>query len=112
MGESPSTPNFRPDERGFLMFHPTTLWRAFFCAVGIVLVIGGLECLLIDSAILTTKVTETPSMQASGGLFSATPSPVTRNSVFKPSDWFPWSLLASGAIVMLYSYSLRRNGSM
>jgi len=34
------------------MIKPATLWRAFFCAVGIVLIIVGIECLLIDSAVL------------------------------------------------------------
>lgn len=89
---------------------PTTLWRAFFCAVGIVLVFVGVECLLIDSAALNMKVTETPKLQASGGLFSSTPTPVTSNKIFKPSEWFPWSMVAIGSIVMIYSHSFRRNG--
>ncbi|XZE33239.1 hypothetical protein SH501x_004016 [Pirellulaceae bacterium SH501] len=90
------------------MIRPATLWRAFFCAVGIVLIIGGIECLLIDSAVLVAGVMDDPvRQQASGGLFSAPPPPTNR--VFKPSEWFPWSLLAFGTIVMLYSLSLRRD---
>jgi hypothetical protein len=87
------------------------MWRAFFSAVGIVLIIVGLECLLIDSAVLVAGVMDDPSSQAlqqSGGFFSA-PPPTGGDRVFKPSEWFPWSLLASGAIVLLYSISLRRN---
>ncbi len=54
------------------MIRPATLWRAFFCAVGIVLIIGGIECLLIDSAVLVAGVMDDPArQQASGGLFSA-----------------------------------------
>lgn len=91
------------------IFRPATLWRAFFCAVGIVLVVVGLESMLIDSATLTSKVTETPKLQASGGLFSSTPKPVVNNRVFKPTDWFPWSMVAVGSIVMIYSHAFRRN---
>ncbi len=93
------------------MFSPATLWRAFFCAVGIVLMIVGVECLLIDSAVLTTKVTEMPSVQqANTGLFASPQTPAVKNRVFTPSEWFPWSLLATGAIVMIYSYAFRRSG--
>ena len=95
-----------------ILIRPNTMWRAFFCAVGIVLIIMGIECLLIDSAVLVAGVLDEPIPQIqpqSGGLFSA-PLPATVDRVFRPSEWFPWSLLASGAIVLLYSVSLRKNG--
>jgi len=89
------------------------MWRAFFCAIGIVLIIMGIECLLIDSAVLVAGVLDDPTIQfqqQSGGLFSPPiQKPVDR--VFRPSEWFPWSLLATGAITLLYSISLRRNGT-
>jgi len=88
------------------------MWRAFFCAVGIVLIIVGIECLLIDSAVLVAGVLDDPGQpfqQQSGGLFSA-PVPSNSDRVFRPSEWFPWSLLATGSIVLLYSVSLKRNG--
>jgi hypothetical protein len=87
------------------------MWRAFFCAVGIVLIIIGIECLLIDSAVLVAGVMDDPStqrQQLTGGLFSA-PIQATNDRVFRPSEWFPWSMLASGAIVLLYSISLKRD---
>jgi hypothetical protein len=88
------------------------MWRAFFCAIGIVLIIVGIECLLIDSALLAAGVMDDPTAnmtQQAGNLFSA-PTQQTADRVFKPSESFPWSLLASGAIVLLYSISLRRDG--
>ena len=92
-----------------LMIKPATLWRAFFCAVGIVLIIVGIECLLIDSAVLVAGVVDEPlRAQNNGGLFSAPPPRANNNRVFKPTEWFPWSLIACGAIVMLYAVSLRR----
>ena len=87
------------------------MWRAFFCAVGIVLMIMGIECHLIDSAVLVAGVMDDPTVQVqqqSGGIFSAA-VPKTIDRVFRPSEWFPWSLLASGAITLLYSISLRKN---
>ena len=71
----------------------------------------GIECLLIDSAVLVAGVMDDPTQpiqQQAGGLFS-TPVPSTTNRVFRPSEWFPWSLVATGAIVLLYSISLRKN---
>jgi hypothetical protein len=93
-----------------ILIRPATMWRAFFSAIGIVLIIMGIECLLIDSAILVAGVVDDPAamMQQTGGLFS-TPQPSTVDRVFRPSDWFPWSLLASGAIVLLYSISMRNS---
>lgn len=87
------------------------MWRAFFCGVGIVLIIMGIECLLIDSAVLVAGVLDDPGNQVpqqAGGFFSA-PVQNSVDRVFKPSEWFPWSLLATGSIVLLYSISLRKN---
>ena len=96
-----------------ILIRPNTMWRAFFCAIGIVLIIMGIECLLIDSAVLVAGVLDDPTIQIqqqSGGLFAPpVQKPVDR--VFRPSEWFPWSLLATGAITLLYSISLRRNGT-
>ncbi len=95
-----------------ILIRPNTMWRAFFCAIGIVLIIMGIECLLIDSAVLVAGVLDDPNIQIqqqTGGLFSA-PVQTTIDRVFRPSEWFPWSLLASGAITLLYSISLRKPG--
>jgi len=61
------------------------MWRSFFLAVGITLLIVGAEFLIVDSAM----------MVAEGGPKS-----------FKPPEWAPWSLLSSGAIVILYSFTI------
>jgi len=61
------------------------MWRSFFLAVGITLIIIGVECLFVDSAM----------MAAEDG-----PKP------FTPPDWAPWSMLSGGAIVILYSFTI------
>jgi hypothetical protein len=92
---------------------PNTMWRSFFCAIGIVLIILGIECLLIDSAVLVAGVMDDPNpqvQQQSGGLFSTPVQNTATDRIFRPSEWFPWSLLATGSIVLLYSISLRKKG--
>ena len=75
------------------------MWRAIFLALGIFACILGLECLVIDRAFL---IGETAQQQ--GALFQAA-GPVRE---FKPPEWAPWSLLSSGAVVILYSFTLPR----
>lgn len=68
------------------------MWRALFLAVGIYAVILGVECLLIDKAILAS-VEGQPRGE------------------FAPPDWVSWSLLSAGAVTMLYSFTIPRRAS-
>ncbi len=82
------------------------MWRALFMAVGIMLVIVGVECMVIDSAAVYG------ASDASGPSFldpSMPPSPSIRT--VKPSEGMPWILMAVGAIVILYSVTLRKGGA-
>jgi hypothetical protein len=88
------------------------MWRAFFCAIGIVLLILGVECLLIDSAVLAAGVVDDPIPTRNVGMFGgATMQQQAQSRIFRPAEWIPWSLLASGAVTLLYAVSLRRNPS-
>jgi hypothetical protein len=61
------------------------MWRSFFLAVGVFLVILGAEALAIDKAVLAR----------SEGLTDIV-----------PPEWAPWSLLSAGAVVILYSFTV------
>ena len=77
------------------------MWRSLFLAVGIMLLIVGGECLIIDSA------TVFAAAESSAAEFvdpAATPATVTKR--VSPSEWLPWTLLSSGAIVVLYAFTL------
>lgn len=74
------------------------MWRAFFLSLGICCVILGLECLVVEKAILTPTGEHSPS-----GLVE-TASPRLRE--FTPPEWAPWSLLSAGAVVILYTFTL------
>ncbi|MBI1246562.1 hypothetical protein GC197_01815 [bacterium] len=67
------------------------MWRSLFLAIGITLIIVGCECLVVDTA----------TVAGDGG-----PRP------FTPPDWAPWSMISSGAIIILYSFTIpkRMNG--
>ncbi len=86
------------------------MWRAFFSAIGIVLIILGFECLAIDSAVFVAGAVEEPTAASTMSNLFAARSP-TSDRVFRPTEWFPWSLLATGSIVFLYSISLRPGSS-
>lgn len=79
------------------------MWRAFFLAIGTMLVILGVECLLIDSATLAAErpipVAQAPTWFAPEQIFDP-------NRIIRPPEWIPWSLLASGAVVLLYATTL------
>lgn len=75
------------------------------------LIILGVECLLIDSA---TFVSDQPQkvQQASSDAWFPDPPKVmqVQKKVVKPPEWIPWSLIASGSVIVLYSLTLRRIG--
>ncbi|MCC9609112.1 hypothetical protein LOC68_06865 [Blastopirellula sp. JC732] len=61
------------------------MWRSFFLAVGITLIIIGCECLIVDTA----------SMIGEGGPRSVT-----------PPSWAPWSMMSTGAVIIIYSFTI------
>ncbi len=87
------------------------MWRALFIALGIVMIVVGIEFLVIDSATLAGGgggAVEKP--QSKNFFFNSAPPPKVTQKVFKPKEWQAWSLLASGAIVVIYAKTLRRGG--
>lgn len=72
--------------------------RAFFLAMGVSAFILGLECLVIDKAVLV------PSREATASAIAQQVAPSTRE--ITPAEWAPWSLLSVGAVTMLYSFTL------
>ena len=82
------------------------MWRSFFLAVGIMMLIVGVECLLIDSATLYGAA------QSSAGEFMDPSTPPARSThVWAPSEWLPWTLLSGGAIVVIYAVTLPKRWS-
>jgi hypothetical protein len=103
------------------------MWRAFFLAFGINLCLLGAQCLVVEKAVLANhaqSANKAATAQNSGQPQSffqsvnyrtaqAFGSNLQQNQrVYEPEAWLPWSLLASGAIVILYTHALpKRNSS-
>jgi hypothetical protein len=68
------------------------MWRAFFLAFGLSLLLVGLECLVVDDFVLAAR-------------FNAGAAAESARNI-KPPEWAPWSLLSAGAVTMLYSFTI------
>jgi hypothetical protein len=66
------------------------MWRSFFLAIGAYSCLLGVEALTIEKAVLKVDPSNTQT--------------ALREIV--PPDWAPWSMLATGAVVMLYSFTI------
>ncbi len=83
------------------------MWRAFFCAIGVTLLILGAECLVVEKAVLAGAAKEPAPMSPFDQHYQPQP---TGNREFRPPEWAPWSLLSAGAVIMLYTFTLSRDG--
>lgn len=72
--------------------------RSFFIGLGIFALILGLECMLIDQAILRNESGNQPRVPGS--------PEATAARKIEPPEWAPWSLLSAGAVTIIYSISL------
>lgn len=78
------------------------MWRSFFLAVGIMLIVVGIECLMIDSASLFR------ASEASAGDYFVSTGPLSSSTrTFVPSEWLPWSLMGAGTLIILYAITIR-----
>ena len=109
------------------------MWRSLFLALGIFSLILGAETLIVDKFIMTggrlTKIARGPAdglnpqlspqtnlnsgyyQQASYQPYTATiakPQNIA-SRIVQTRDWMPWSLLATGAIIVLYTCSLLKS---
>lgn len=76
------------------------MWRSLFVAVGLYAVLLGVECLVIDKAVLARRENAAPGSEQKVG----------RNREYDPPDFAPWSLMSTGAVTVLWSITLKRGG--
>jgi hypothetical protein len=79
------------------------MWRAFFLAIGLYLIIFGVECLAVERVYLRVQDEPPPSSSILDPAPKAGPQ-----KQFTPPPWMPWSVLSSGAVVCLYSFTIPR----
>jgi hypothetical protein len=76
-----------------------------FIALGIFLCLLGAEFLACDHLVLRNSLREPAEANAGSPIqtVSATQTTPGPRRIYVPKDWMPWTLLASGAIVLMYS---------
>lgn len=92
------------------------MWKSFFLAVGIFLLILGVETLVVDKFIMANGKAiprlvngNAGSAQQGGPFMPASYGRMKREMTTK--DWMPWSLLASGVITVMYTLSLHNRNA-
>jgi len=80
------------------------MWRTLFLGLGVYACLLGVECLLIDKAVLNSR------REPLGGIAAGLNPLVGRNKEIQPADWAPWSLLSAGAVTILYSFTIPQRG--
>ncbi|MBM3998601.1 MAG: hypothetical protein FJ297_03490 [Planctomycetes bacterium] len=80
------------------------MMRAFFLAIGMALVILGLECLIIERAVLHRTAAAAIPLSKD----KAPSAETAKEVVVQPPEWVPWTFLSAGAVVILYSFTIPR----
>ena len=90
------------------------MWRALFLAIGVTLCLMGLESLVLDHAVVARDgfLADRKAAAAEPGFddFGYEIRNVPETQKIEPPEWAPWSLLSSGAVVLLYSLVTPRGG--
>jgi hypothetical protein len=79
------------------------MWRAFFLAIGVCLLILGGEFMLVDRVVLHHAP---KAGSAIGTMAILTDTEVGDGKTYSPPDWTPWSLFSAGAVVVIYSCTI------
>ena len=103
------------DQTSRLDWEVIKMWRALFLAIGIFTCLVGLECLAIEKAVFASLGRPPQQQQQQSadpfglptGLTADAPRGKEKKEVVPP-DWAPWGLLAAGAVVIIYSFTIPR----
>lgn len=76
------------------------MWRALFLAVGVSLVILGVQCLGVQKFVLKGDAPPT------NDIFADAKAAVTPRREIVPQPWVPYSLMSTGTVVCLYCFSI------
>jgi hypothetical protein len=71
------------------------MWRSLFLAIGITFCIVGVECMVIEEAVIARSPAASIATCDGGG-----------RKQFKTQEWMPWSFLSTGAVIILYTITL------
>jgi hypothetical protein len=78
------------------------MWRAFFMAVGIFMVILGAQFLIVEKMVMA----EASKSHASSESHAASSHGGGKNNDFKPGEGLPWILLSAGTVIIIYTFTI------
>jgi hypothetical protein len=76
------------------------MWRAFFLAIGVACCLLGAQALAVERAVLHAR-----EPAATSGLPFMGRAPGANREI-TPPDWAPWTMISTGAVVILYSFTV------
>jgi len=80
------------------------MWRSMFIALGIFLCLVGGEFLACDHLAIRSSIREPqPEALVKTASFGQPITAPVERKIYVPKDWMPWTLLAAGAVVLMYS---------
>jgi hypothetical protein len=79
------------------------MWRSLFLAIGIYVALLGAQCLVVQRFVLNSQEVV---VQAKIGLLGEEKTRVTRKKEVTPPPWAPWSLMSTGVITCIYSFTI------
>jgi hypothetical protein len=80
------------------------MWRAIFLAIGIALCLLGLECVVVEKAVLADSVAPPAPILAADGTFTV---PGTAREI-EVREWMPFSFVGAGIVIILYTVTIPR----
>lgn len=89
------------------------MWKAISLALGIALIIVGTQLFFVDELEVrrignptdtSAVMPNAPYQNASWG--SPLMESESRTFLYRPHDWIPWSLLAVGSVIVIYTFTL------
>lgn len=88
----------------FLPGRGPAMWRSLFLAAGTYLLLLGAQLQLVDQVVL--RVHE--RTQETVDMFGNRSTQAGAQRVLNPPDWVPWTLMSTGAITCIYSFTIPR----
>jgi hypothetical protein len=80
------------------------MWRSFFLACGIAMLIVGAEFMVVERVVLAGGKSEAAASDSR--FFQLGQRPAVSKKEIVPPDWAPWSLMSAGAVVIIYSFTI------
>lgn len=91
------------------------MWKALSLALGITLIVLGAELFFVDELEIrkvrggandSQEAANAGPFQSASFTNNTNPQSKAKTVLYKPADWMPWSFLAGGTIIVIYTFTL------